>query len=104
MVADAINKIKSSMEDLQEKRVPAEPIVRYLTGRLEGDEKFAALIMQEHKTVEKCFDFVYAQASCVCQSKNRPIFYCMTIQKPTTVFLLYRQNRPSRIMSGRFFI
>jgi len=27
---------------------------------------------------------------CVDHSKNRPIFHRMTIQKPTTVFLLYR--------------
>ena len=62
MIVDAINKIKSSMEGLKEKRVPAEPIIKYLTGRMEDDAEFATLIMQEHKTLQKCFDFVYEQA------------------------------------------
>lgn len=59
---DAIIKINESMKNLEEKRVPAEPIVKYLIGRLENDEILAAQIMQEHKTVQKCFDFVYKQA------------------------------------------
>ena len=62
MIADAIEKIDDEMVNLDEKRVPALPIVNYLTEQLEGDEKLAELVNQEHKTLEKCFEFVYEQA------------------------------------------
>ena len=62
MQAEAIKKIVDSMQDCKEQRIPAEPIMRYLTGKCgEGDE-FCALVIQEHKTLEKCFNFVYEQA------------------------------------------
>ena len=63
MIADAIRKINEQMDGLSEKRVPATPIVKYLVERLESDEKLASLVNQEHKTLKKCFDFVYEQAS-----------------------------------------
>lgn len=61
MIADAIKKINDEMGDLEEKRVPAAPIVKYLIERLESDEKLSALVNQTHKTLKKCFDFVYEQ-------------------------------------------
>ena len=61
MLQEAIKKITDSMEDCTEKRVPAEPIARYLVGKCGEDEELAGLVMQEHKTLQKCFDFVYEQ-------------------------------------------
>lgn len=40
----------------------AEPIIGNLIKRIEESESLAADIMQEHKTWEKCFDYIYAQA------------------------------------------
>jgi hypothetical protein len=61
MEQEAIKKITESMQECKEKRVPAEPIARYLTGKCGGDGEFCALVMQEQKTLEKCFSFVYEQ-------------------------------------------
>ena len=62
MQQEAVKKITDGMQDCQEKRVPAEPIARFLTEKCGGDGDFCALVMQEHKTLEKCFAFVYEQA------------------------------------------
>jgi len=73
MIDDAIKKINDEFEGLSsENRVPAAPIVKYLTERLQGenDEELAANVMQEHKTMHKCFDFVYEQAKNHLGSKN----------------------------------
>jgi hypothetical protein len=69
MIADAIKKIKDSMEGMDEKRVPAEPISKYLINRMESDEQLAAFFVQEHKTLQKCFDFVYEQVKKHLDSK-----------------------------------
>jgi len=61
MEQEAIEKITGSMQDCKEKRVPAEPIARYLTQKCGEDEEFATLVTQEHKTLAKCFDFVFGQ-------------------------------------------
>jgi len=68
MEQSAIEKIAASMETITEKRVPAEPIARYLTKKCGEDGEFAALVMQEHKTMEKCFAFVYEQS---CNHLNK---------------------------------
>jgi len=62
MQQDAILKINSSTEQSKETRVPAEPIAIYLAKRCEEDAEFAAQVAQEHKTMDKCFSFVYEQA------------------------------------------
>ena len=67
---DAIKKINESMDGLKENRVPAVPIAKYLTGRLEDDENLAAQVIQDHKTLQKCFDFVYEQVRKHLDSKN----------------------------------
>jgi len=36
--------------------------------------------------------FIFSERYCVDHSKNQPIFHRMTIQKPTTVFLLYNEK------------
>jgi len=61
MQQEAIEKIAVSMQDCKEKRVPVEPIARYLTQKCGEDEEFATLVTQEHKTLAKCFNFVFGQ-------------------------------------------
>lgn len=58
----AVRKITEAMGESAEKRVPAEPIAGFLKKKCGEDEAFAALVTQEHKTLAKCFDFVYEQA------------------------------------------
>jgi len=62
MQRKAIKKITDNMQDCEEKRIPAEPIARYLKEKCKQDKEFCALVVQEHKTLEKCFDFVFEQA------------------------------------------
>jgi hypothetical protein len=62
MNEQAINRIDEAMSDCAEKRVPAEPIAEFLKGKCGSDADFATLVLQEHKTLEKCFAFVYEQA------------------------------------------
>jgi len=40
----------------------ANPIIKFITSKCEEDDEFAALVMLEHKTLEKCLDFVMEQA------------------------------------------
>jgi hypothetical protein len=61
MQQEAIKKITDSVKECAEKRVPAEPIAEFLKKKCGDDEEFAALIMKEHKTLDKCFSFVYEQ-------------------------------------------
>jgi len=70
MVQTAIEKITAMMADCQEKRVPAEPIMRFLLQKCEGDEEFSGMVTQEHKTLAKCFSFVHEQACNHLDKKN----------------------------------
>ena len=40
----------------------AEPIIGYLLRRCQEDEGLAQDVAQEHKTWQKCFDYIYSQA------------------------------------------
>ena len=70
MIAAALEKINTAMADCQEKRVPAEPIVKYLLEKCGEDEELAGLVIQEHKTLGKCFEFVYEQVKNHLDSKD----------------------------------
>ena len=61
MVAEAIKKIEGSIEGLDNHNMPADPIVKHLISKLEHDEGLAALVTQEHKTLQKCFVYVSEQ-------------------------------------------
>ena len=68
MKDEAIKKITESEygnhgEDL------AKPIIEFIIGKCE-EEEFAALVMQEHKTLEKALDFVMEQAKKHLNSKS----------------------------------
>jgi len=47
---------------IDDKRVPVEPIAIFLKNKCGEDEEFAGQVMQEHKFMDKCLDFVYQQA------------------------------------------
>ena len=40
----------------------ADPIIKYLLKRCNEDEGMAEDVVQEHKTWQKCFDYIYSQA------------------------------------------
>lgn len=40
----------------------ADPVIEYLLKRCEEDSGLSADVMQEHKTWDKCFDYIYSQA------------------------------------------
>ena len=64
MKDEAIRKIDDSKENVEHNwaQFLIEPIAKFLQGSLEdGDEELAALIMLEHKTFQKCIDFVAKQ-------------------------------------------
>jgi len=61
MTEQAIEKITNDDRGREEKYVPAEPIVRFLVNKCSEDAEFCKLVMQEQKTLAKCFTFVYEQ-------------------------------------------
>ena len=61
MKSEAIQKIEEGAEESKESRVPAKPIAAFLANKCGEDGGFAETVMQGHKTLEKCFDFVYGQ-------------------------------------------
>lgn len=61
MRENAIKKIKESEHKYHGPEL-ANPIAEFVIGKCEEDEEFAALVMQEHKTLLKCLDFIVEQA------------------------------------------
>lgn len=60
VIENAVAKLKG--ESVCDTRVPAQPILMYLVQRCEGgDEDLAEFIMQDIKTLAKCFNHVYEQ-------------------------------------------
>ena len=57
----AEEKLKKELAAAKDKSF-AEPIVNYLLKRCEEDEGMAEDVAQEHKTWQKCFDYIYRQA------------------------------------------
>lgn len=57
----AEEKLKKELEVAKDKSF-AEPIISYLLKRCEEDEGMAEDVAQEHKTWQKCFDYIYRQA------------------------------------------
>lgn len=57
----AKHKLEEELSKAKDKSF-AEPIITFLLGRCEGDNGLSEDVMQEHKTWEKCFDYIYAQA------------------------------------------
>ncbi len=57
----AEEKLKKELADAKDKSF-ADPIIGYLLERCREDEGLAEDIVQEHKTWQKCFDYIYNQA------------------------------------------
>lgn len=57
----AKEKLEKELKEADNKSF-AEPIIGYLLKRCEEDEGVAEDVMQEHKTWNKCFDYIYEQA------------------------------------------
>lgn len=57
----AKEKLEKELKGAKDKNF-AEPIIGYLLKRCEEDEGVAEDVAQEHKTWQKCFDYIYSQA------------------------------------------
>lgn len=57
----AKDKLEKELKGAKDKSF-ADPIIRYLLKRCAEDEGLARDVIQKHKTWEKCFDYIYAQA------------------------------------------
>lgn len=57
----AKEKLEKELKGAKDKNF-AEPIIDYLLKRCEEDEGMAEDVAQEHKTWDKCFDYIYKQA------------------------------------------
>lgn len=57
----ACEKLQGEKEKAKNKQF-ADPVIGYLLKRCEEDNGLAQDVMQEHKTWEKCFDYIYSQA------------------------------------------
>ncbi len=59
----AKEKIEKQFKELKQRSTaPAEPISKYLTKKLEGNQELEVQIMQSHKTFKKCLDYVIGKA------------------------------------------
>ena len=58
---NAIKKLKEELEKAKEKTF-AEPIIQYLLKRCNEDKGLCEDVCQEHKTWEKCFEYIYEKA------------------------------------------
>ena len=61
MLEKAIEKLNAELEKAKEKGF-AEPILGYIKKRCEEDNGLCEDILQEHKSWEKCFKYIYDQA------------------------------------------
>lgn len=60
-VVGAVTKLQEELKKAKEEEF-AEPIIEYLIERCKESESLAADICQDHKTWEKCYDYIYSQA------------------------------------------
>lgn len=67
VVARAKQKLEKELRDAKDKDF-ADPVIKHLLERIEESESLAADICQDHKTWNKCFDYIYGQAK--KQAKN----------------------------------
>ena len=60
-VVGAVTKLQEELKMAKSKEF-AEPVIEHLIERCKESESLASDICQNHKTWEKCFDYIYAQA------------------------------------------
>lgn len=61
VLAQAKQKLEEELEKAKDKAF-ADPVIKYLLERCEEDCGLGEDVLQEHKTWEKCFDYIYEQA------------------------------------------
>ena len=66
----AEKKLKNELKKAKDKSF-AEPVIEYLIKRCGEDEGLSQDVMQEHKTWEKCYDYIYSQAQKSAQKGAR---------------------------------
>lgn len=66
----ARNKLDKELKDIKKQKTLAEPIVKYLMQRINESEALAADIVQEHKTIAKCLNYVIGEARGYLNGKN----------------------------------
>jgi hypothetical protein len=59
--AQAKQKLEEELKKAKDKSF-ADPVISYLLKRCEEDNGLSTDVMQEHKTWDKCFDYIYSQA------------------------------------------
>jgi len=67
----AKEKLEKEMREAADRKF-VEPVIEYLLKRCAEDEGLAEDVLQEHKTWQKCFDYIYNQAN--KQSKGNYTF------------------------------
>lgn len=67
---NAAEKLKSELDKAKDKTF-ADPIINYLVERCMEDKGLAEDVCQDHKTWEKCFDYIYKQAREYAQGSNQ---------------------------------
>ncbi len=67
---EAAIKLEAELETAKSNLLPVFPIVRYLKNKCLNDEAFAALVMDERKTLSKCFFYVTDEVKKALNSQN----------------------------------
>ena len=60
-INEAVEKLQAELKGANQKGF-AEPIIGHLLERVKESESLAKDILQEHKTWDKCYDYIYKQA------------------------------------------
>ena len=67
---EASVKLEAELETAKNTLLPVFPIVRYLKNKCLADTTFASLVMDEKKTLKKCFDYVTGVVKKALNSQN----------------------------------
>ena len=67
---EASVKLEAELETAKSTLLPVFPIVRYLKNKSLADEAFAALVMDEAKTLNKCFAYITGEVKKALNSQN----------------------------------
>lgn len=67
---EASIKLEAELETAKNTLLPVFPIVRYLKNKCMADGNFAALVLDERKTLGKCFDYVMGEVKKALNSQN----------------------------------
>lgn len=71
-IVGATTKLQEELKKAKEKEF-AEPIIEYLIERCKDSESLAADICQDHKTWEKCYQYIYESARKKLSGKSGPV-------------------------------